>query len=367
MKRRPRFSISELLVESLRSYALHTIATQSLRSGRWKDKVRNEVDEGRPAWRILRYGRIVDLETFHQPLIREPFVKPETFGLHMRTLADHCAVISLSELLSRFSRAERITEPTVVITLDGGRPEHASEALPILRDLKRPAAFFLPTAFVGSQNAFWEDKIVCGLMLIAQHNLSFNALQSIPDEFKTDVLQLRGADRQITLERALLVLEYVDSLSPDARLPVFEELGNAVESVGGLMLPPQFLSWEDVGALTAAGMEIGSLTHQRLRMAECSHGVIRADLTASYAALHAHGVSPSPLLALPDGILLDEPARTLMTLDINVTLGSDAPFSFPVEGVTVLPRLTMNQYNSHTPGRLMSELWPIAPRFLRRW
>lgn len=103
---------------------------------------------------ILRLGPnpVARIVLFHD-------IPPEMerrFDSHLRFLKRHTNVIGLPDFFSGRLSSKRIN---VAITFDDGYASWVSRAIPILRRLDLPAAFFVSSGFVGRSE---EDKFVCG-------------------------------------------------------------------------------------------------------------------------------------------------------------------------------------------------------------
>jgi peptidoglycan/xylan/chitin deacetylase (PgdA/CDA1 family) len=79
------------------------------------------------------------------------FVRPDRFAAQMAYLAEHRSVVDLDALF------EDPDAPAVAITFDDGYRSALEHAVPVLRELSLPAAFFVPTRWIGGTNV-WEGR-----------------------------------------------------------------------------------------------------------------------------------------------------------------------------------------------------------------
>ena len=100
-------------------------------------------------------------------------MRPGTFRAHLKYLAEQCNVISLEDLTKRLEAREPIPPKTVVITFDGGWVDTYQYALTPLLQVGLPATVFLPTAFIGTDNLFWRDKVVASLSYLHTFDTPF--------------------------------------------------------------------------------------------------------------------------------------------------------------------------------------------------
>lgn len=87
------------------------------------------------------------------------FVPPERFAAQMAFLAERRRVVDLDALLEPDgSRGP----PRVAITFDDGYRDVLEHALPVLRRLRLPATFFVPTRWIGDASRW--DRVALELM-----------------------------------------------------------------------------------------------------------------------------------------------------------------------------------------------------------
>jgi peptidoglycan/xylan/chitin deacetylase (PgdA/CDA1 family) len=81
------------------------------------------------------------------------FVRPERFASQMAYLARRRRVVDLDALFE----PDPGGPPRVAITFDDGYRSALEHAVPLLRELRFPAAFFVPTKWVGGRRG-WESR-----------------------------------------------------------------------------------------------------------------------------------------------------------------------------------------------------------------
>ena len=87
------------------------------------------------------------------------FVRPERFAAQMAFLAEHRQVVDLDAL---FEPAGSPSPPRVAITFDDGYRAALDHAVPVLRELRLPATFFVPTKWIGDASGW--DRVALELM-----------------------------------------------------------------------------------------------------------------------------------------------------------------------------------------------------------
>jgi peptidoglycan/xylan/chitin deacetylase (PgdA/CDA1 family) len=79
------------------------------------------------------------------------FIRPERFAAQMRYLAERRRVVDLDALLEPDPSPG---PPRVAITFDDGYRSALEHAVPVLREHGFPAAFFIPTKWIGGRNGW---------------------------------------------------------------------------------------------------------------------------------------------------------------------------------------------------------------------
>jgi peptidoglycan/xylan/chitin deacetylase (PgdA/CDA1 family) len=82
------------------------------------------------------------------------FVRPDRFAAQMAYLAQRRTVVDLDALLQP---GPSLGRPRVAITFDDGYRSVLEHGVPVLRDLGFPAAFFVPTKWIGKTNV-WDPQ-----------------------------------------------------------------------------------------------------------------------------------------------------------------------------------------------------------------
>jgi peptidoglycan/xylan/chitin deacetylase (PgdA/CDA1 family) len=179
---------------------------------------------------------------------------PESFDRHMGMLASACNPIDLARLLA-FHRGEAdLPDNPVLVTFDDGYLDNRRHALPILQRHGIRPVFFISTSYVEQRRLFWWDR----LAYLFNHAQSLVARVSYPTELVLDVRK----DRTVSARTALKIMKTTRGLDLDRFL---DELAAALEvpwdrALERRLVDQHIMTWDDVRALRAAGMDIGSHT-----------------------------------------------------------------------------------------------------------
>lgn len=181
-------------------------------------------------------------------------VTPDDFAEQLGVLSAHCTVVSMREV-----RQRRLGRPlprnAVLLTFDDGYRDNLRVAVPLLERRGLHATFFIPTAYPDGERLFWWDRVA----LI----LGRCALESFDLRYPTRV-RLHPAD----IERSSRLVCKLIKTTPNLDLG---RLWEDLERASGVVLTAEeerelarqsIMSWDDVRALRAAGMDVQSHSHE---------------------------------------------------------------------------------------------------------
>lgn len=160
-----------------------------------------------------------------------PTVPVDLFRMHMQALGEVADLVTIDELLSPVNgdRTDlRSQRPSVAVTFDDDLPSHVAYALPVLREMLVPAAFFLSGRALHCLGPYWFQQLEA--LLITHGAVRTAALLGTPP---AAAARLARACQQ----------------SPAMR--------RRLAAVSAHAAQPSILQREDIAALSAAGMTIG--------------------------------------------------------------------------------------------------------------
>src|ERR1051325_6014500 len=109
---------------------------------------------------ILAYHRVVkDFQSSAETSIPAMLVTRATLEKHLDALAEHYRLISLDELGARMESKRGFDEPMAAITFDDGYRDFYENAYPVLKRKGVPAALFVVTSTVGTDELHLHDKL----------------------------------------------------------------------------------------------------------------------------------------------------------------------------------------------------------------
>ncbi len=131
--------------------------------------LRNKLE---PPVLVLAYHRVAELSDDSIGMA----VTPENFRNQLIHLRENFPIL-------RFEADwDPVSRPSVVITFDDGYADNRASALPILEELRLPAAFFISSGWIGSDQEFWWDEL----------ERIFQGRGALPETLSLDAGGIRG-------------------------------------------------------------------------------------------------------------------------------------------------------------------------------
>jgi peptidoglycan/xylan/chitin deacetylase (PgdA/CDA1 family) len=253
----------------------------------------------RPALVVLTYHRIGEpgSDRFYDPVIS---ASPHAFHTQMKWLHDRIRILTLEELDAQVQDGGPWRESAAFVTFDDGYRDNFDAAVPILREFKVPATFFIPTEFFESAKLPWWDYVAFVIKKTETRWLNLKRCQ-------------RGDDRPISIDlnnvsrraaTAIIVRAFLDETIDDERWFLEQlsmEAGIEVnESHLNLAL---FMSWDQVRQLinSGEGLTIGSHAHSHKILARLSNLSQQHELSLSKQVLERRLGREVLALAYPYG------------------------------------------------------------------
>jgi peptidoglycan/xylan/chitin deacetylase (PgdA/CDA1 family) len=300
-----------------------------------------------PALVVFTYHRIavpgVASDDYYDPVIS---ATPEAFRAQVEFLRSRFEIATLDELATPGGtiRPDR-KRPPALITFDDGYRDNFTTALPILRELGVPAAFFIPTGYLQAPRLPWWDHVACATKRTRAARLALERSPGDPSPLAID-LGTSPSDAERTAAIMTVIRAFLDGTIPDPtwfldQLDRQAEVDVDSETRGRAL----FMGWDEARQLLAAGMAVGSHGHAHVALAGLDDDAQRRELAGSKATLEEMLGREVPAIAYPFGWPGTFTARTT---ELAAEAGYSLAFS-SLEGV-------------NRPGRLGFE--PMALRRL---
>jgi peptidoglycan/xylan/chitin deacetylase (PgdA/CDA1 family) len=257
---------------------------------------------GLRALTVLTYHRVGDPgdEGELSPELFE--VTPAELEAQLAMLSSQCTIVSLADL-RRLRDGARFPPNPVLLTFDDGYADNHRTALPILRRAGVPATFFIPTAYPDAGRLFWWDKIalLVGRSSSDSAELTYPIRQTVhprrdPRDAAARIVATIKATPRVDLARLWDDLE--------------RALGVAIAPDDEAALARRTLmSWTEIRALAAAGMDVQSHAHSHLVLNTLGPEEAERDLRRSASILREALDQKVHSVAYPVGYELDGALR----------------------------------------------------------
>jgi peptidoglycan/xylan/chitin deacetylase (PgdA/CDA1 family) len=255
---------------------------------------------------VLAYHRVVDLDAAGFDTFR-PNVSatPAAFAGQMDFIRRRFNVVGVRDVVAWLHGQGSLPPRPAMITFDDGYRDNFEHALPILRQRNMPAVVFLTTNHIGQAKPFYWDLMAYCFQHTARQGADLPLLgrQQWRDE----------PSRSATMRRWLAALK----AAPE------EEKHKAVgqlPDVLGVCVPKDafaglHLSWDQVRAMAAAGVDMGAHTQSHPVLTRVSLEQARREAAGSKARIEAEIGRPVTTFAYPNGLPADfNPAlQTMLT------------------------------------------------------
>ncbi len=206
-----------------------------------------------------------------------PSVPRDLFRAHVQALGEVVDLVPVSEILAKDGRtgasASCRGRPAVALTFDDDLPSHVAEALPILRRLNVPAAFFLSGRALHGLGPYWFQQLE---MLLLKHGEAQTATLLRARGSKVAALVL-ACERHADMRERVLMLAEANPLKAD------------------------ILQRDGIAALTTAGMTIGFHTVDHTILTSKDDAYLDDALSRGRGLLAATVGGPVRYFAYPHG------------------------------------------------------------------
>lgn len=347
-------------VELAKRVFRRSVAAYLYYGGQLKDLQRRAVEQGGTHWRILRYKHIAEPEFAAIPMKKSEFVRPQTFRKHLEYLIKNCRLIKLADLVVAVQEKQPIDPNSVALTFDCGYQDFYTNAYPLLKAYRVPATVFLPTAFIGTDNLFWPDKILVGMIALMEAKIKFPGFPSLPSEIQKLLAPLfRGG--AISLEAIFMLIDCLGLLPAEERRPVFETIDSQLELIGGMPAVQMFVDWDQVREMAESGIRFAPLGHSHMPFPEITKENLAADLYTAFETIRSEQIRPLNIVAAPYDRLTPQVLKDTYEFGLRYSMAvGSLPIPTFQEGHTaVFGRVDMYQDAAFCTELLACHIWNL--------
>lgn len=304
--------------------------------------------------RRRRRGQQLTIVMFHgvEPTPLSPpcwhVLDTATLRRQLEYLGRHFSVLPLEEALERLGTGT-LPDRAATLTFDDGTRNLATHAAPVLRSVGVPAAVFLATGPMGSDQALWPDRLWLAFARTQEPEADLAAVG-------LGVRSLRSAAERGDAYAA--AVHRLKELADDERIAQVESIVEALGQKDNCDPGPfRLLSWDEARELSEYAdvtLHPHSVTHPIL--ARCSDDKVEHEVLHSCAVLeHETGRAPM-VFAYPNGRVEDFDERTKQALrgrDVRWALSTTQGFADRDCDPLALPRIAIGSDLSFARFRLL--------------
>jgi len=203
---------------------------------------------------VLNYHRITpDVRSFVSDFDDNVFGPTvSNFRHQMAFLKENAHIISIDDLKDISINGQKPSRPSVLITFDDGYKDNYTLALPILKEYRIPALFFIPTRNLIERRVGWWDEIS---YIIKRAKAG---IISLGEPLNRDVVI--GEDRHKVKSELMYMMKTTPFLNLD-------ELIDTMAAATGIDRPSlkeqnaELMTLQELREMIKLGMKIGSHTH----------------------------------------------------------------------------------------------------------
>jgi peptidoglycan/xylan/chitin deacetylase (PgdA/CDA1 family) len=220
----------------------------------------------------------------------------DEFDWQMQYLSRNYRVINSHDLLAFIDSGTWPDQPCAMVTFDDGYVDNHDIVLPILKRHGLTAVIFVSTGYVGSGQTFWYDQLAYEVLHTSVSQLSLE-----PGGAKLD-LGVTETQRREVLDK---LLRHLKAVSNDVRISTLAQWRAEMGSLVDVDLPNSLhrpMNWDEVKALSDAGIEIGSHTVSHPVLPRVTDPAqLESEMVDSKAELEARLGKPVLSFAYPTG------------------------------------------------------------------
>lgn len=246
---------------------------------------------------ILSYHRVTpDFRASAQESLPSLLVSSDTLRRQLEHVARRNELVSLADARRILAEpASRGRNDVVAVTLDDGYGDVAEHALPVLAAMRVPATVFVPTGYIGTHRRLPHDRLHASLSELRRRGIPFESA-GLPDGLQALLTSQAQHGPTATLDRLIAIL-------PHDRLVALADGLEARLGMSERDLPPstRLMTWDEVGALAAAGLDVGGHTVNHAVLSNLALSEVRRELAGCRDQIAARIGRPPRHFAYPNG------------------------------------------------------------------
>lgn len=282
-------------------------------------------------------------------------VTPETFDMQMRFLRERFNPVSVEEFSEMLSGAKPWRPRTCLVTFDDGWRDNVVHALPILRQHQIPALVFLATAYVGSDECFWQETLTA---LLTEARLLGETAGPWFEEIGAAHLLALPAEHAREPVRAFVTSlkkhtpREIERIIDRTRTLLTEHHRPAARAQND-----QFMSWEEARMLAQSQLvDLGSHAHSHTPLTKLSPAEVHADLERAHREMSRRLQRSPTAFAYPNGDYDSRVANAVSALGYRLAFTTDSGWVSPGDAPHRLRRINIAERGTSSPAEFLCRL-----------
>lgn len=248
---------------------------------------------------VLTYHRVTPNVPWSDALI----VTPDQFEQQVKYVKQYFRLLSASEVAEIIRSRKSFPVQSCLITFDDGWKDNYSHAFPVLQAYHAPAIIFLATGYIGTNKRFWHDRLIELLHTLPLQDAGRRST-TIRNWATISVEEIAQVVGGVPLRSRRPVIEEITEAWKLLEEPALERKLQQLEMLQGQSVTtacPTMLSWEEVSAMAAGGIEFGSHTVSHALLDRVTATQLKTELRLSKETLESRLGTPVEFVAYPNG------------------------------------------------------------------
>jgi len=250
---------------------------------------------------ILTYHGVLGGADDREDYLNHNFVAADAFERHLNYICHHYRPIALKDLVACYRRGVSPPRRSIAVTFDDGFANNCTVAFPMLKRRSIPFTVFLTTGMVDTPGAqLWSERVKRAIVLSPTTSVALTlGGRQIPCDLRTP------AAREESARQVLTILKRQSPADRDASLASIEGVCGRPAIVDSERERYEFLTWAQVRAMAAEGVEFGSHTVSHPILSTVDEDARAVELAASKARIETELRTECYAFAYPNGGLGD--------------------------------------------------------------
>ncbi len=270
---------------------------------------------------VLMYHRVLTPEEKSGSFSHEGIiVDQDTFEMHISFLKKYFNVLSVDEFAKHIKTKTKFEPGTCLITFDDGWSDNHSVAFPILSKHRMPAIIFVATAFIGTSNIFWQEKLASLLYLLYSKS-SGKLLRQYNLE------HILNCPSKLAKNKIKKFVNLLKSGSIEIPQQMIAEISSHLHEIDNSDVTNQnidsFLSWTQINEMINSNIAFGSHTVNHEILPKLNANKVQQELSNSKSVVESKTKKQTKYFAYPNGDYNNEVSNNVKNCGYNLAFTTE--------------------------------------------